>query len=242
MNKQAKRRIEKGILAVGILLVMLVMATGSASAHCNQTADASCHGCCYVNNSDSCTWCYECGDTVTLTNNNTKICVFDQDKTCPANGPNNGIGLQVGANGASKDNPLIIDGAGYAIDGSSPGTCGPPRSGIYNPGYDNVTIKNLEIKNFCWGIKLSGTTGNYVENNTIDNCKVHDNGNASTAGSRTNGIELYSASHCNITNTTVYNNTGYVETSCGTGGHGIRLYGADVEASWAGYHNRLVAK
>ncbi|HJH25489.1 MAG TPA: hypothetical protein C5S37_01675 [Methanophagales archaeon] len=134
---------------------------------------------------------------------------------------------------------VILDGQGHWVDGVSPGNCVPPRAGIYNYQHDNVEIKNVEVKNFCFGIWLKGyysdpTDFDYVVNNTIDNCKVHDNGNPNSGA--THGIELFAASHCNVTNNEVYNNTG-AGAGCGRGGMGIRMHGTDHPSLWAGYHN-----
>ena len=200
MDKQAKRRIGKSILAVGILLAMLVMATGSASAD----------GVCVWGNIDNGEF-YQCGQTVT------QSCTLNATMTCSS-----GHGLQVGANG------ITIDGANYTIDG--PGCSDTYIVGIYNNnGYDNIVIKNVEVKNFCDGIRLKGgydsdsqTCTNKVENNTIDNCTVHDNG-VNTL--KFHGIHLKPCV-CNSTiiNCTVYDNTGEVEGSCEDGGMGIRLH------------------
>ncbi|HJH25491.1 MAG TPA: hypothetical protein C5S37_01685 [Methanophagales archaeon] len=165
---------------------------------------------------------FTCGDTVF------ESCTLNGSMSCPT-----GHGLVVG------DDGIVIDGNGYCVDGVSPGNCVPPRAGIYNYKYDNVVIKNIEVKNFCFGIRLKGyysdpTDFDYVVNNTIDNCKVHDNGNPD--GGASQGIDLYAASHCNVTNNEVYNNTGRVTGGCGDGGMGIRMHGENHPSLYAGYH------
>lgn len=223
MDKQAKRRIGKSILAVGILLAMLVMATGSASAN----------GVCVWGNIDNGEF-YQCGQTVT------QSCTLNATMICDTR-----YGLIVGASDITINGYNSTQDQYFAIDGQSPGTCAPVRAGIYNApgeagGYDNVVIKNLEIKNFCYGIRIRGSTENVpVENNTIDNCKVHDNGNASS-NQKTQGIDLYCANNSKITNSTVYNNTGYVEGSCEDGGMGIRLYGCGCVGANTFYGNHTI--
>ena len=163
---------------------------------------------------------YGCGDLVNCS------CTFNGNLTCNPAG-----GLIVNSNG------IVIDGSGYTITGtvtpadcegaieSSPCTV----SGIYNAGYDDVVIQNLEIENFCTGIALAGTGPNKIRNNTIDNCSIHDNGfNTMSGGSEmvTHGIHA-----CNIdgavgepaltiTNNEIYNNEG-TGCGCGDGGNGI---------------------
>ncbi|HJH25488.1 MAG TPA: hypothetical protein C5S37_01670 [Methanophagales archaeon] len=218
---------KKGIvLGMAIAVVFLIAAVGSASAN----------GVCWIDSgSDSYhpEGYYKCGDLVNYS------CTLNATMTCSS-----GLGLKVN----NDTVPITINGynatntAYYAIDGSSPGDCvNTYRSGIYNynttlqHGYDNVTLKNLEIKNFCFGIRLKGNSSNRVENNTIDNCSVHDNGDG---GGYTMGIDVYKGDRCNITNCTVYNNTGEVITGCGTGGHGINLYGCGCEVeTFYGHHN-----
>jgi len=165
---------------------------------------------------------YKCGDMVV------QSCTFNSDMSCPS-----GHGLEIGEDG------IVINGNGYCMDGVSPGDCGATmRAGFYNFKYDNVMIKNLEVKNFCYGIQFKGYyvddwEYDYVENSTIDNCAVHDNGN--TGGPLIQGIDLFAASHCNVTNNEVYNNTGG-GTGCGRGGMGIRMHGVPHSSVWAGYH------
>ena len=122
---------------------------------------------------------------------------------------------------------ITIDGNGYYIDGAEPGPCDDfsPRSGILNRGYDNVTIKNLEIKNFCNGIYFTYDDGKMVYDCLIDNCSIHDNGN-DTSGTATMGIKWRGVFDSTISNCTIYNNRGS-GTSCESGGNGIFIYGGD---------------
>ena len=204
MNKQ--ERIVKGILAVEILLVMLVIGVGSASAN----------GVCVGANYN-----FSCGMEVN------ESCTLNATMSCSDPGtPDKGYGLEVGA-----DN-IIIDGDGYALDGVAHGTCEyeetERRAGIYNYGHDNVTIKNLTVKNFCNGIHFKGSLNNYVDNCTIYNCTIHDNGGSSDMAKGTFGIFWY----YHVTNSTieeceVYNTTGVVKIpECESGGMGIQLWKA----------------
>lgn len=192
---------EKGILWFGIVLILLVIVVGNVSAKDCGDGVAPC----------------ECGDTVVAD------WTFAGDMTCPS-----GHGLIIGADG------ITIDGAGYAIIGTGSAFCGwisetdPSQGdcGIYNLGYDNVVIKNLELKSFCNGIALHGTGLNPVENNVIDNCNIHHNGNATDG--KSHGIHACFVSGCMIKNNDVHDNTGTGE-ACGDGGNGVFLYAGRAE-------------
>ena len=156
------------------------------------------------------------GDTVT------ESCVFN----CNLSGQS-GHGLVIGA-----DN-IVIDGNGYTLDGVTPGDCsgfGIQRSGIFNQGYDGVMIKYLEITNFCNGIYLRGDeiTGDVVNNNTIDNCEIHHNGN-DLEDTATHGIKMHYVYKSTISNNLVHHNKGK-GTSCENGGNGIFLNAGDYNA------------
>jgi parallel beta-helix repeat protein len=119
---------------------------------------------------------FRCGNTVT------KSCTFNGDMTCTI-----GAGLIIGTDG------ITIDGNDYRMTGTvTPDDCNGMGyesspctvSGIYNSGFDNIMIKNMEIKNFCTGIALAG-----VCNITVNNCIIHDNG-FSTGNMATHGIHL----------------------------------------------------
>jgi hypothetical protein len=162
---------------------------------------------------------FTCGDVVN------ESCTFNADLTCTS-----GAGLIIGADG------ITIDCAGHKINGTTTAAdctgCGAEApctvSGIYNEGYDNVAIKNLEIEGFCTGIALKGVMDtNRVRNSTIDNCEIHDNGFDTGTEIGTHGIH---ACHIDvgdggepaltITNNDIYNNEG-TGSSCGSGGNGI---------------------
>ena len=154
---------------------------------------------------------YGCGDTVT------ESCTFNETQSCPS-----GHGLIV-----DVDN-ITIDGNGYVMDGGNP-TCSFPNiwSGILNEGYDNVVIKNLEVKNFCFGIRLRGTS-NRIENNTIEKCKIHHNGNA-TSLVATHGIKMEYVFNSTIRNNSIHDQIAHVDPNpgCEDGGNGIFLYKGD---------------
>ena len=153
---------------------------------------------------------FACGDTVT------ESCTFNCDLSCKK-----GHDLIIGA-----DN-ITIDGNGHTLDGLSSACDGwEERSGIYNKGYDNVTIKNLEIKNFCNGIYLEGDTRDAIYRNTIDACDIHHNGNASSEDTQTHGIKMRYVYNSTISNNKVHHNFGRGD-SCENGGNGIFLYAGD---------------
>ena len=206
-NASQKNAALKSILGLAISLAVLAIAVGSASAGCIGV----------ITGTD-----YRCGDTVV------ESCIFNENLVCPA-----GVhGLSVGADDITIDcyNATLgeyfkITGSENAVSCECPFESSPQHGdcGIYNYKHDNVVIKNLEVKNFCHGILLKGASENKVVNNTIESCKVHDNGNEST-GCFTHGILLIHTRNSKVDNNEVYNNTGEVTTACSTGGHGIKLF------------------
>ena len=138
-----------------------------------------------------------------------------------------------------KADGITINGAGHKIIGSkSVSTCEwitetdpnveTAGHGILNEGYDNVTIKNLEIENFATGIWLHGTGKNPVISNRIENCVIHDNGLSGMSGSEsesvTHGIHITFTRNTMIINNEIYNNEG-TGSGCGDGGNGIHIFG-----------------
>ena len=145
---------------------------------------------------------YRCGDRVT------KSCTLNGSMECPS-----GHGLIIGAEG------ITIDGNNFYIKGiNSEGSCG-----ILNRGYDDVTIKNLEIKNFCFGIRLDGN-GNRIKNNTIENCNIHHNGNATSGAPH--GIKMEYVFNSTIRGNRIHHQIAHVtpNPSCEDGGNGLFLY------------------
>jgi len=61
-----------------------------------------------------------------------------------------------------RDN-IVVDGAGYTLQGTGNGT------GITLPGRSNMTIKNMNIRAFYFGIYLSGSSGNNVSGSNMTN-------------------------------------------------------------------------
>jgi parallel beta-helix repeat protein len=198
------RRLSSGITTLTLAGIVLLVAAGSVSA----------------------APCPAPGNTVI-----TSSCELDQNWNVPAGQ----AGYIIGADG------VTIDGMGlYKITGSvtkancewasetSPCT----KSGIYNTGYDNVVIKNMEIESFCTGIALAGSGGNKVRNITVDNCKIHDNGFNTTSGGSGMTTQGIHACHINgtadvpaltIVNNEIYNTEG-TGSGCGDGGNGIFVY------------------
>ena len=180
---------------------------------------------------------YGCGDIVT------KSCTLNGDMICTS-----GSGLIIGVDG------ITIDGDDYRMTGTvTPDDCNNigsesspcTISGIYNVGFDNVTIKNLEIVGFCTGIALAGTGVDKVCNITVNNCSIHDNG-FNTGNMATHGIHA-----CNIdgsvdvpaltiTESEIYNNEG-TGAACGDGGNGIFIFaGSGDKHEYCNIsHNRL---
>jgi len=112
-----------------------------------------------------------------------------------------------------EDN-LTLDGAGYTVEGSGGG------NGIHLPlGRTGVTVKNLNIKKFYYGIYLN----RLAQWNTLTN---------NTASENAHGI--YFRDHCD--NNTLTNNTASHNTDCG-----IFLYpwsrGNTLKGNTASYNN-----
>ena len=173
---------------------------------------------------------YRCGDIVEYD------CTFNDSMGCPAGTP----GLIVGAN------DITINGNGYAIVGNTtPADCvwadqyNPCAvSGIYNSGYDGVTIKNLDIAGFCTGIALKGTSGSPIRGNTIENCNIYYNGfNTPYGGSEmvTHGIHMCYVSDTTIKDNEIHHNRG-TGAGCGDGGNGIFLYAGSEDYK----NNRII--
>jgi parallel beta-helix repeat protein len=95
-----------------------------------------------------------------------------------------------------KDN-IVVDGAGYTVQGTGKGS----GSGIYLSGRSNVTVKNVEVKEFYLGICLYS----YCNNNTVF---------GNTASNNTYGVYLDSYCNNNIIsgNTASNNDDGIVLT------------------------------
>ena len=154
---------------------------------------------------------YGCGDIVT------ESCTFNENQSCLS-----GHGLIIGA-----DN-ITIDGNGYILDSvNSACMWENVRCGILNEGYDNVAIKSIEVKKFCFGIRLRGTS-NHIENNTIENSKIHHNGNA-TSLVATHGIKMEYVYNSTIRNNRIHDQIAHVDPnpSCEDGGNGLFLYKGD---------------
>ncbi|MEA2076079.1 MAG: right-handed parallel beta-helix repeat-containing protein [Euryarchaeota archaeon] len=153
---------------------------------------------------------FACGDTVT------ESCTFNCDLECKK-----GHGLIIGA-----DN-VTIDGDGHTLDGFLAGVCNlDERPGIYNKGYEDLTVKNLEIKNFCNGIYLEGNIREVIHRNTIDGCNIHHNGNDKGGDTETHGIKMRYVYNSTISSNKIHHNLGRGD-SCENGGNGIFLYAGD---------------
>jgi parallel beta-helix repeat protein len=107
---------------------------------------------------------------------------------------------------AVERDSIVIDGNGYSLWGSGVGT------GISLAGRENVTVKNMQIKNFAYGISLGGLgafssynsiIGNNITQNAVSGVyfDYYSNYNSITGNNITknnNGIYLYASSNNNI--------------------------------------------
>ncbi|MBE9551046.1 MAG: right-handed parallel beta-helix repeat-containing protein, partial [Proteobacteria bacterium] len=193
------------LFVIAILGILLAGTAGRASAGCVGTTQT-----------------FEFGDTVI------ESCTFDDDMIRPAGVT--GHGLIVGAT------DITIDGNGFCLDGGEPacveGVNGEDKvAGIYaeknaSQSIDKVSIRNLEVKNFCHGIQLIKKGPAEIPDMNeciIENCKVHDNGDDSVQGSQTMGIKLNNVSNSIIKDCEVYNQEGDIAASGPPGAMGIYL-------------------
>ena len=192
------------IYQITITAILFILLTGSAYAGCVSGMTGTDYG---------------CGDTVT------ESCTFNEDMNYDS-----GHGLIVGA-----DN-ITIDGNGYTLNGVDSGVCssiGVERSGIYNKAHDNITIRNLEITNFCTGIysRYDEDVGDFVCENAIENCEIHHNGAASGGDTTTQGIKWDGVFDSTIVNNSIHDNTG-AGTACTSGGNGIFINGVSGYGAW----------
>jgi len=58
---------------------------------------------------------------------------------------------------------IIIDGDGYTVEGRYVSE----SKGIFLSGRSNVTVKNVAVKKFYYGIRLDGSSGNIIQGNTV---------------------------------------------------------------------------
>ena len=141
---------------------------------------------------------FSCGDAITESK------TLTEDLNCPY-----GNGIIISANN------IVLDCNGHSIIGP-----GSSYYGIYNYGYDNVTIKNCNITGFNYGVYFYdhvyyGTiTNNTVNSNSLygiflDSYSQYNTITDNTANNNHHGIHLYTYSSNNIvTDNTANNNIG----------------------------------
>ena len=105
---------------------------------------------------------------------------------------------------------IIIDGNGHTLQGSGEG------NGFTLEYVNNVTIKNMEIKVFDYGIWLNMSLGNTISDNNItnnsDGIVLNDSSNNTISGNKISannwyGIRLYESSNNTILGNKPTNNT-----------------------------------
>jgi len=110
---------------------------------------------------------------------------------------------------AVERDDIIVDGGGYTVKGPA------AQWGILLSGRENVTIKNMEIKSFGYGIYLDSSINNIISKNNITNTHiaihlVTSAYNSITGNNITNnygGIQLGSSSNNNISGNVLNHNT-----------------------------------
>ena len=192
------------IYQITVTMILFALLTGNAYAGCVGDTTGTDYG---------------CGDTVT------ESCTFNENLNCES-----GHGLIIGA-----DN-ITIDGNGHTLNGVSSGTCeglGIERSGIYNKAHDDITIKNVEIMNFCTGIysRYNEEIGDFVCGNVIENCEIHNNGGTGDGDTTTQGIKWIGVFYSTIANSSIHDNTGAGD-ACTSGGNGIFINGVSGYGAW----------
>ena len=118
---------------------------------------------------------------------------------------------------------IIINANGVVVEGNDTALIGAGGGyGIYNPGFEDVTIRNIKVKNYDSGIYLINSDKNTITNNNASNNNdgilLDYSSNNSITNNTANsnydyGIYLISSSNNSITNNNVSNND-----------YGIRLY------------------
>ena len=98
---------------------------------------------------------------------------------------------------------IVLDGAGYTLQGNG------SSSGVFLQDKSNITIKNLNIRNFGFGIKFSP---NLFTAENSENCTILANNITNNAY----GISLASSSKCYISGNSIADNT-----------YGVGFYGSN---------------
>jgi len=116
-----------------------------------------------------------------------------------------------------RDN-ILVDGAGYSVQGTGNGT------GLYISQRSNVMIKNLEIKQFLYGIKLESSSYSNVSNSNFTNNIV----GVEVDGSSNNNIFRNQLTNCSfdvkLYGSSNYNNI-FDNNAMDSHSDGITLYG-----------------
>ena len=160
-------------------------------------------------NDDGTTGCtYQCPKCVTPTDD---LYINSDTTLCPGvyNIPDSGAEGIIIIN-ASK---VVLDCNGATLNGAGSG------SGISNPGFDNVIIRNVNVLNYGVGIHLSESDNSTISNNTVSQssnrgisiddsnyCEVYNN-RVSFSGDR--GIVFGGGGNNAAYNNTVHNNSAY---------------------------------
>ncbi len=140
-----------------------------------------------------------------------------------------------------EKNSITLDGNGYTLKGSGDGI------GISLSGRENVTVKNLQIQNFDYGISLGGlndfSINNKIINNNITQNKFdglyfdyYSNYNTITGNiiaENNNGIYLYCSSNNNIFKNNIFANS-YEAVSLSYSSDGNSITENNIAKSWIG--------
>lgn len=131
---------------------------------------------------------------------------------------------------------IVLDGSGYTLQGNGNST------GVFIKNLNNVTVRNMEISNFYYGIRLVSDvymeiSGNHtVSGNTITNSK--------------HGIYIVHSSNNVLRNNQLNNNTGSIYITHSTFSSAITTFVNDIDTSntvngkpiiyWVNQHDKIV--
>jgi parallel beta-helix repeat protein len=117
-----------------------------------------------------------------------------------------------------EKNNIVVDGAGHTVAGSGSA----PANGTMLTDRSNVTVRNMTIRNFNYGIWLGSSSNNTLSGNNVTANKIGIwldyssnntlSGNSVTANKGV-GIVLDSSSNNSVFHNCFVNNTGHVSTA-----------------------------
>lgn len=174
-------------LASCLLILFVGFAqTGAAAATANYTIDTSGGNCSQIGAWDS----------------SSLSCTLASDMTVDANG----IEL--------ADDGISLNGGGFSLTG--PGAGGAETTyGVHSEGYSNLSVSNLNISGFYYGVNLVSSTGSTISDNTVTDSNIgiatFESSDNSITGNQTDqnrvGILLTRSSDSSVADNSAEDNT-----------------------------------